>query len=254
MSIAIVTGASSGIGAAFCRTLDAEDIDCIWLVARRADRLEELARSLSTPCKVIPSDLSSPSGLDSFLSILDSEAPDVVYLINCAGFGRFGNSWEIPDEQTRSMIGLNVSALVEITNHCIPLMKNGANIIEVCSASAYLPLKKLNVYAATKAFVHHYCDGLRQELRNRDISVLEVSPGWVETDFISKSTELENIPSKVFKHTVTKEQVVTQAMADLVSGRKRSICGPYNRFQVFCCIHFPSIASMIWSFSLDSTD
>lgn len=252
MRIAIVTGASSGIGMAFCHSLDAEGLDCIWLLARRADRLEELSKCLSTPCRIIPSDLSSTSGLDSFLSILDSESPDICYLINCAGMGKFGNSWEIPDDQTRNMIGLNILALVGITNHSIPHMKEGSSIVEVCSASAYLPLERLNVYAASKAFVRHYCNGLRQELKSRGISVLEVSPGWVETDFISKSIESENVPPKVFKHTVTKEQVVTQAMADLASGRKRSICGPYNRFQVFCCTHFPSIASIIWRSSLDS--
>lgn len=149
------------------------------------------------------------------------------------------------------MIGLNVSALVDITNHCIPLMGKGSSIIEICSASAYLPLKELNVYAASKAFVHSYTEALRQELKGSGIRVLEVSPGWVETDFIQKSMENGQVPEKVFKHTVTKEQVVTQAMADLVSGKKRSICGPYNRFQVFCCIHIPSIASRIWKKSLE---
>ena len=251
MNIALVTGASSGIGMAFCHSLDAEGLDSIWLVARRADRLESLADELSTPCEIIAIDLSTHAGVDSLLSRIDSEKPDIRFLVNCAGSGRFGESWNIPTEQTRTMIGLNVSALVDITNHCIPLMGKGSSIIEICSASAYLPLKELNVYAASKAFVHSYTEALRQELKGSGIRVLEVSPGWVETDFIQKSMENGQVPEKVFKHTVTKEQVVTQAMADLVSGKKRSICGPYNRFQIFCCTHIPSIASRIWKKSLE---
>ena len=94
-------------------------------------------------------------------------------------------------------------------------------------------------------------EGLRLEVKSLGIKVLEVSPGWVETDFIQKTMETTKVPSKVFKHTVTKEQVVTQAMADLSTGKKRSICGPYNRFQVFCCVHFPWLASRIWNGSLN---
>lgn len=251
MSIAVVTGASSGMGAVFCHSLDAEGLDSVWIVARSAGKLEALSDELATPCRIITADLSTSSGVDSLLSILDSEKPDIRYLVNCAGAGRFGNSWEIPVKETRSMIGLNISALVDITNHCVPYMKKGSSIIEVCSASAYLPLKELNVYAASKAFVHAYTEGLRLEVKSLGIRVLEVSPGWVETDFIQKTMETTKVPSKVFKHTVTKEQVVTQAMADLSAGKKRSICGPYNRFQVFCCVHFPWLASRIWNGSLN---
>ncbi len=246
MAIAVVTGASSGMGAEFCRALDGYGLDSIWIIARREDRLKELASELKTPCKTLSIDLSNTEGIDRLASVLVQEDPEIRFLINCAGMGRFGNSWEIPVLDTRTMIGLNLSALVEITNLCIPRMPPGSNIIEVCSASAYLPLEKLNVYAASKAFVRFYCDGLRPELKEKRIGVLEVSPGWVQTDFIPLSKSDDSVPQKVFKHTVTKEAVVAQAMKDMAKGRNRSICGGYNRFQVFCCIHFPSLASYIW--------
>ncbi|MDO5861303.1 MAG: SDR family NAD(P)-dependent oxidoreductase [Thermoplasmata archaeon] len=248
--IAIVTGASSGMGAEFCRSLDSEGLECIWLVARRADRLEAVASELKTPSRVITTDLSGHEGVDSLLSIVASEKPDIRFLVNCAGLGKFGKTWEVPAEDTRSMVGLNVSALVDITNGCIPLMRKGSSIIEVCSASAYMPLAELNVYSASKAFVRAYCEGLRQELDGTGISLIEVSPGWVGTEFIALSQSSDSVPEKVFKHTVTSERVVADAMRDLKKGRKRSVCGPYNKLQVFLCRHMPAIASRVWRNSL----
>lgn len=248
--IGIVTGASSGIGAEFCRALDSKGLECIWLIARRADRLEGLSESLATPCRVITADLSTPEGIGKVTHTVEDERPDISFLINCAGFGRFGKTWEVSTEDTSSMVSVNITALVEITRACIPFMRSGSSIIEVCSASAYMPLPELNVYSATKAFVRNFCDALRIELKGTGISVLEVSPGWVETDFIQLSVSGERVPEKVFKHTVTKEAVVEQAMDDLRKGRRRSVCGGYNKLQVFVCRHLPSIAMRVWTASL----
>lgn len=248
--MAIITGASSGIGAEFCRALDDLGLDSLWIVARRADRLEDLAASLETPCKVITADLSTSEGLRTLEDAVVAEKADIGYLVNCAGFGRFGRTWEVSAEDTRMMIDLNIGALTEITRFCIPHMRSGSHIVEVCSASAYLPLEQLNVYSATKAYVKAFCDALRKELRDSDISVLEVSPGWVSTDFIAISREGRSVSNGVFKHTVTAEQVVSVAMSDLSKGKKRSICGSYNKFQTFVCSHFPRIASLFWMRSL----
>ena len=248
--IAIVTGASSGIGAEFCRLLDARGLDEIWLVARRVERLDALAEALETPCRTIPVDLSTREGLDILHDTIVTNSPRIAYLVNCAGFGKFGLSWEIERSDTDSMIDLNARALVDITSFCIPFMENGSRIIQVCSASAYLALPQLNVYAATKAFVKRYCDGLRAELHGTGISVLEVSPGWVDTDFIEIARAGGDVSPAVFKHTVTKEAVTEQAMRDSDRGKRRSVCGRYNRFQVFVCTHASSLASRVWERSL----
>lgn len=248
--IGIVTGASSGIGAEFCRALDSKGLECIWLIARRADRLEELSESLATPCRVITEDLSTSEGIGKVTHAVEDERPVISFLINCAGFGRFGKTWEVSSEDTSSMVSVNITALVEITRACIPFMRSGSSVIEVCSASAYMPLPELNVYSATKAFVRNFCDALRIELKGTGISVLEVSPGWVETDFIQLSVSGERVPERVFKHTVTKENVVEQAMDALRKGRRRSVCGGYNKLQVFVCRHLPSIAVRVWTASL----
>ena len=246
MKIAIVTGASSGMGEEFCRHLDSRSLDSIWVIARRADRLQSLADNLSTDCRVIPMDLTSIGALEELRGIIDSVNPDIRYLVNCAGFGKFGYSWEIPPEQTRSMIDLNVKALVDITSMCIPHMSNGSRIIQLCSASAYISLYKLNVYASTKAFVRSYCGGLRHEVENLRITVTEVSPGWVDTDFIGISKESDSVPDKVFSHILSKEQVVSKAMADAEKGKRRSVSGAFYRFQVAISTHFPEMASKVW--------
>lgn len=248
MKTAVVTGASSGIGGEFCRALDSKGLDSIWLVARRTDRLETVASELKTDCVIITADLATSEGQNTLIERMESEKPDIRYLVNCAGFGRFGSTADTTAEDIRGMVGLNCTALSTITSAAIPHMSEGSHIIEVCSASAYLPLKDLNVYASTKAYVRSFCNGLRRELRSTGISVLEVSPGWVETDFIQIAERDHGVPEKVFRHTVTKEKVVADAMRSL--GKKRTVCGPYNRLQVFACTHMPGIATFVWERSL----
>lgn len=246
MRVAIVTGASSGMGEEFCKQLDRKGLDSIWIIARRADRLEALSNNLSTDCRIISADLTDRSELDRIRTELESAAPDVRYLINCAGFGKFGNSWDIPIEDSRAMIDLNITALVEMSNMCVPFMSDGSRIIELCSASAYQSLYKLNVYASTKAFVKSYCGGLRKEVERKGITVTEVSPGWVDTDFIRISKTTDAVPDKVFKHLLSKEDVVSKAMIDAEKGKKKSVSGSFYRFQIFLATHLSNMVSHVW--------
>ena len=246
MKIAIVTGASSGMGEEFCRHLDRKGLDEIWLIARRADRLEMISKTLDTDCRIIPLDLTKRDSFDTIKKEITSKEADIRYLVNCAGFGKFGNTWEIPDSETRGMIDLNISALVEITNICIPHMSEGSRIIQLCSASAYISLYKLNVYASTKAFVKSFCNGLRKEVECMGITVTEVSPGWVDTDFISISKETDEVPDRVFKHLLRKEDVVAKAMRDADRGRGRSVIGMFYKAQITMSTHFPRLATNVW--------
>jgi hypothetical protein len=185
--------------------------------------------------------------LDDFNKVLSDEKPGIKYLINCAGFGKFGMTWELPKDVTRSMIDLNVVALVDITDSCIPYIVEGGHIIELCSAASYIPMYDLNVYASTKAFVRHYCNGLRIELRPRMISVTEVSPGWVCTEFIDVTRTENPVPDRLFKSTVSKEDVVDKALAAAKKGKKRSVCGFKNRCIVAIAAHFPNFAARFWA-------
>ena len=244
--VAIITGASSGMGAEFCKRLDAYNLDSIWLIARRKDKLDEVASSLKTANRIITADLTDPSQIDSIKALIDSEAPDIRYLINCAGFGKFGMTWELSPELTKSMIDLNVTALVQMTSICIPHMREGSHIIELDSLSAYVPLYDLNVYASTKAFVRHFCSGLRAELKDRRVSVTEVSPGWVRTEFIDISVTESNVPAKVFNNSVSKEDVVSAALKAADKGKSRSVCGIGNKCVAAIGPRMPKLAARIW--------
>ena len=244
--VAAVTGASSGIGAEFCRALDAEDLDEIWMISRRADAMEGIASGIRTKCRIIPIDLSDENGRDRLATKIQTEKPDIRYAIGCAGLGRFGDSFSIPKEQTRSMIEVNISSTVEFVSMCIPFMGRGSHIIVLCSEAAYVAAYRLGVYAASKAFVRSYLDSLRYEVENKGISVLEVSPGWVDTPFIDGARSSFDAPPKVFGGTVTKEAVVKKAMEDCASGRKRSVCGFATRTIISLATHFPRFSSYYW--------
>lgn len=246
MRVAIVTGASSGMGEEFCRHLDRKDLDEIWLIARRADRLQSLSEKLSTECRILPLDLTDRDSFEVLRREMDSQRIDIRYLINCAGFGKFGNTWEIPEKDTLGMIDLNITALVELSSICVPHMSEGSRIIQLCSASAYISLYRLNVYASTKAFVRSFCNGLRKEVEDKGITVTEVSPGWVDTDFIRISKETDEVPDKVFKHLLKKEEVISKAMSDAEKGKRRSIAGAFYKMQIMMSTHFPGFAARVW--------
>lgn len=128
MNIAIITGASSGIGKEFALQLDAGlyTIDEFWLIARRKDRLEELACDLDHMAKTIPLDLTQEADMEHLRDLLRKERPAVRMLINCSGYGIMGQFSEIDSREQSGMIDLNCRALTEITHACLPYMKKTA--------------------------------------------------------------------------------------------------------------------------------
>ena len=182
--IGIVTGASSGLGCAFAKELDRMQVcDELWLVARSADALEGVAAALSTPARAMPADLTDVASIQEMAEALDTEQPRVTYLVNAAGFGKFG-SWDtVSDADANAMVDLNCRALVDMTRTVLPHMERGGRIIQVASAAAFAPLPHLNVYAATKAFVLRYTRALRWELHGTGIIATALCPTWVKTGF-----------------------------------------------------------------------
>ena len=140
MSIAIITGASSGIGAEFARGLVRRGADELWLVARRKDRLESLGEELGVKYQVICADLTSSEGINIVREELEREKTRVKYLICAAGFGDFGGFDELADSAVERMIDLNVKALVLITHMVLPYMERGGRIVELGSGSCFTPL------------------------------------------------------------------------------------------------------------------
>ena len=200
MKIAVVTGASSGMGRQFALQLTQyEKFDEMWVIARRQQPLEELRAQVGCPVRPICLDLADSAALASYSALLQQHAPQVAVLVNCAGFGKFGRYYEIPLEDCMGMIDLNCKALVAMTQLTLPYMAAGGRIVQLDSLSAFQPVPYLNVYAATKAFVLHYTRALREELSSRGVLVTAVCPYWLKTEFMSVARDTAN-PEAV-RHT-----------------------------------------------------
>ena len=144
--IAVITGASSGMGREFARQIDLlQQSDELWLIARNADALAAVAASLTTPARCLPADLTDADDRRRVAATIDAEAPLITYLVNAAGFGKFGDWRAIDEADAEAMIELNCRALVAMTRACLPHMARGSRVIQLCSASAFTPLPHLNV-------------------------------------------------------------------------------------------------------------
>ena len=159
--IAVITGASSGLGSGYAKAIDknpkAYDVNEIWLIARRKNRLDALARQLHLPVYVIPMDLTDPGNLKWFEETLKKENDrsssfSVSVLLNCAGFGKFGTSSEIGHTEEGRMIDVNDKAAVNMTDLLIPYMRPGSRIGQICSVAAFQPIPGFNAYAPPRLF------------------------------------------------------------------------------------------------------
>ncbi|MCD8149689.1 MAG: SDR family NAD(P)-dependent oxidoreductase [Clostridiales bacterium] len=185
MRIALITGASSGMGSEFARCIDRteKEIDEIWLVARRRERLEEAAGQLTHPAKVIPMDLTNAESIEELENLL--KPVQVGIFVNCAGYAKIGNYEKVSRFDSDHMIDLNCKAAVNTTLAILPYMRAGDRILELCSTSSFQPVPHLNIYAAGKAFLYSYTRALRMELLPRGIVVTAVCPWWVaDTEFL----------------------------------------------------------------------
>lgn len=186
MRIAIITGASSGLGAEFYRAIQDEAIDEAWIIARRENRLNEIKNEFGKiPTRVIPMDITTRESMALLSSLLSESKPDIKFLINNAGAGIYGPIAEADYKVQGSMVELNVRALTEITTIALPYMSEKSFIINTCSIASFCPNANLTVYSSTKAYVMSYSRGLRYELKRRKINVIAVCPGPMETEFLA---------------------------------------------------------------------
>lgn len=216
MNIALVTGASSGLGAAFIRRLDQlGGLDEIWGVARRRERMEELAAQLSTPMRPLALDLTKTESVETLRALLQETGANVRVLVNSAGFGKFGTYADMTLQETADMIDLNCRAAVALTAAAIPHMSRGARILEICSSAAFQPLPGFNVYAATKAFLLRYSRALRWEVAPRGIKVTAVCPGWIKTEFMQVARDTKNGRTvRSYPFALRPETVARRALRD----------------------------------------
>lgn len=249
MGIALITGASSGIGREFARQLKEHyGIEKFWLVARRADRMEALASELSVQARIISADLCTDEGIDKVREALEEEKPEIEVLINAAGFGRFGAHDQVSERDTARMIDLNAKALVLITHMALPYMQRGGQIIEMGSGSCFTPLPNFNVYAASKAFVLHYTKALYYEVKKYGVSATAFCPGWVHTEFLDTAgvDKSVNRPRST-KPLLQVEKVVRGCLKAAKKGRKMYVTGWYTKLQHVLFKLLPDgILSRLW--------
>lgn len=224
MRTAVVTGASSGIGREFVRQLGYfyKDLDEIWVIARRAERLEALKKESRVPVRIFEGDLLKKQVYKEYHRSLKDLCPDVRMLVNSAGFGKSGSFINIAGEGKKlqtDMLDLNCRALTRMTQMTIPWMGKGGRIINLASAAAFCPQNGFAVYAATKAYVLSFSRALGSELKSCGIYVTAVCPGPVDTEFFSVSGELTNPLKKLT--LASAPGVVRKALSD--SRKKRSV-------------------------------
>lgn len=233
MNVIVITGASSGMGREFALQLDRglQSIDEFWLVARRVDRLKELADTMRHRVKILPLDLMTQADLHLFEEVLQEEKPVIRMLINCAGYGMIGDFMEIPVEEQAGEVDLNCRALIWMTYACIPYMRKKSRIIQLASSAAFLPQPGFSVYAATKSFVLSFSRALREELKEKAIYVTAVCPGPVRTEFFDIAEQYgDTLTIKKFT-MVEAGRVVREALAASCKNRPMSVCSlPISAF------------------------
>lgn len=234
MKIAVVTGASSGLGREFVLQLARSErhLEEIWVIARRQDRLEALRPLSPVPLRVLPLDLTLSSAIDALEAQLKEAAPEIEVLVYAAGFGRMGDAQSVPRQDSAAMIRLNCQAAVEITQLCLPYIGARGRIVEVCSTAAFQPMPYFNVYAATKAFLYRYSLALGRELRGQGITVTAVCPYWIrDTEFISVAKQSGSQTVRHFPLSSGVRRVAARALLDSRRGCAVSTPG------LVCTVH-----------------
>ncbi|MCM1263277.1 MAG: SDR family NAD(P)-dependent oxidoreductase [Butyrivibrio sp.] len=241
MNIAIITGASSGMGKEFAMQLapTLHKTDEIWLLARRKDVLDELKIKLKeiirkrinvshrTPkVRAVPIDITDDAQLAQFAELLMIKNAGISVLVNCAGVGTYGAFENLSRDEAAQMVRLNVLALTQITKFCLPYMKKGSKIIQASSGAAFLPQKDFAVYAASKAYVYSFARALAKELKKKGITVTVVCPGPVDTPFLEHAYGRYGQMNMLKKLTMAKpEKVVHKALQDCKRKKELSIYG-----------------------------
>ena len=186
MKTAIVTGASSGLGIEFVNSIIRQrpEIEKIWVIARRPERLETLVKTYGDRIVPFCLDLTDDSSLEEYEKKIKADDPEICLLVNNAGSGTLGDLRDMDPAVQGRMVDLNVKAVTVLTTITLKYMKKGAVIINTCSIASFAPNPRMTVYCSTKAFILSFSKSLRFEEKKNGINVLAVCPGPMDTEFL----------------------------------------------------------------------
>ena len=248
MKIAIVTGASSGMGREFVLQLSQYvQVDEIWAIARREDALKSLKAAVTV--RPVPLDLCDSTSFSRFAALLEAEKPEVRLLVNAAGFGKFGAYHKISIEDECRMIDLNCKALVAMTRLTLPYMQEGGHVLQLASNSSWQPVPYITTYGATKAMVLSYSRAMNRELKAKGIRMMSMNPGWVRTEFFDHACQTNTGNEVQYYDRISEAcDVVATGLKDLYRTKKDfSIHGFMVRMQVRLVKLLPhSLVMNIW--------
>ena len=225
MKIALITGASSGLGREFARQIPKlyQNLDEIWVVARRAERLNELEMELKVPVRIFDGDLNQDYIYKKLGIALGKSHANVRMLVNAAGYGKIGTFCEYGWKEETGMVDLNCRSLTRMTALCLPYMHCGSRIVNLSSAAAFGPQPGFAVYAATKSYVYSLSMALGRELKGSGIYVTAVCLGPVDTEFFDHTGK--EVASVKKKFRADAKDVVRKALIDSARGKKISVYG-----------------------------
>jgi short-subunit dehydrogenase len=230
MKTALITGASSGIGAAFAQELASQG-HTLMIIARSENRLRAIATDLQSQfgvrVEVLVLDLTAPDATERIMQAIEQQGLSIDILINNAGFGDYGPFGDRPHQKQLDMIRVNVLALVDLTHRLLPGMqeRRSGSIINVSSIAGFQPMPYLSVYAATKAFVLSFSEALWAENQPYGIRVLALCPGPTETGFFEAASFPKSFTQSVPQKLISAEQVVQDALRALERNASNQVTG-----------------------------
>ena len=244
--IAIVTGATGGIGEKFVREISKMDVDEIWAVGRNKSKLDSLKNEIT---KVVPveADLGA-DGVSVIAEKINVEKPDIIMLVNNAGVAYMGRFEKMGLSEVEKFCKINCSAPTELMTVALPYMHEGAKILNIASASSFQPNPYLSMYSATKVYLKNFSRAVNVELKKRGITVTCVCPGWVDTGMLPRTRD-----GKEIKYTgmISADKVVAKALKDSRRGKEMSVPGFFsNYFRIYSKITPTKITMKWWVFAI----
>lgn len=239
--IAIVTGATGDIGEEFVKSLISE-VDEVWAVGRSENKLSSLKEKYGYKIVPVRVDLSDRDDIFSFCSKIETDKPEIKYLVNNAGVAKMKPVSDFSLEEISDMLDINDKSATLICRACIPYMMKGSFILNVASASAFQPNPYIALYSASKAYLLSFTRSLNVE--NENITCTAVCPGWVDTKMLPKQRDGKDIR---YPGMTPASKVVDVALKDCHKGKDVSVCSFYFRYMRFLSKVTPhSIAMKMW--------